>query len=871
MAAITEIVVALLGSEPSRKGPRYWRFGANGRLQIDIIRGDWHDYGNGGHGQLPTLVERERGCNHAEAELWLKDFKYTPEDAARVAKRVAADNERRAKLRVRVRGQVDKIIVEAKAVTERHPELARYFGYFKKKQLDIEPNDFDLHVIGRSHLPWNNARQLAEGDVLIVPLRDFDGVVHSLQMIDKTGTKKYPPSGRTGGCFFLVGDDGELKTVLICEGLATALSLHEASGLPVAATMSAANLWAVASEFAARNTRIVVCGDDDWSKPEHKNEGRKAAIQCVERLRYRWPDADHSIAFPAFESDRMANHTDFNDMHVAVDDGAIAQVIHDALAYEHEHTNGGTEWPPELEPPPPDEEKEPPLKVRPSVHLRSLKGRELRPRRWIVKDWIPAVTVVMLAGDGAAGKTLAALQLAIAIASNVESNVATWFGLDIAEYGPVYFLTAEEDLDEVHRRVDAICKHMNIDYDADLYIDCMPGQNALLAIKGKHDVMEATQLFKELVLTVEGIMPKLIILESAADLFAGNEIDRSQVRQFITMLRALAIKVGATVLLLSHPSQAGRKGTGESGSTGWNNSVRSRMYLQTVKEKKNGDDAPEEEESEANPDAPRELKLMKANYAVPGHKVRLKWRDPGLFVIEGSTTPQEREQTKQREYSADQAFLKALEIYTAQGRDCGDNSASPSRYAPKVLRVIECAKPFQWRELKPAMERLLAADRIHVAQSGIPSRPQTSLRPGPKPADNGNRMDLFKDATPMQPPKDVACDPMQPPSEHLRNPMQPVTEYSRDPMQPPAPQPPLNPPIQNMGGIDRERSGHSPPLPIANESVAKALAGARPAPPGMRCAKCKSSGGNLKIIDFEGAGIIVHAECFATMFNKPKA
>jgi RecA-family ATPase len=54
--------------------------------------------------------------------------------------------------------------------------------------------------------------------------------------------------------------------------------------------------------------------------------------------------------------------------------------------------------------------------------------------------------------------------------------------------------------------------------------------------------------------------------------FGGDEINRSQVRKFVSMLRGLAIEYDCAVLLLSHPSLTGpNSGTGTSGSTAWNN------------------------------------------------------------------------------------------------------------------------------------------------------------------------------------------------------------------------------------------------------------------------------------------------------------
>ena len=80
---------------------------------------------------------------------------------------------------------------------------------------------------------------------------------------------------------------------------------------------------------------------------------------------------------------------------------------------------------------------------------------------------------------------------------------------------------------------------------------------------------------------IEKRRPSLLILDTLADLFGGDEIKRPHSRQFIGLLRGLAIEFRLTIDLLSHPSQSGMaSGAGASGSTAWSNSVRSRLYLE---------------------------------------------------------------------------------------------------------------------------------------------------------------------------------------------------------------------------------------------------------------------------------------------------
>src|SRR5262249_52487594 len=155
------------------------------------------------------------------------------------------------------------------------------------------------------------------------------------------------------------------------------------------------------------------------------------------------------------------------------------------------------------------------------------------------------------------------------------------------------------------------------------------------------------------------IRTKLIVLDNAADIFGGNENDRAQVRQFIGILRGMAIAAGSGVLLTSHPSLTGiNSGTGLSGSTAWDASVPSRLYFKRAKTEK--DEEPE-------PDL-RILEVMKSNYGPIGETITLRWNN-GLFLPVGGVTNLEKLATEQE---ADQLFLTLLNRFNRQGRNVSD-------------------------------------------------------------------------------------------------------------------------------------------------------------------------------------------------------
>ena len=102
----------------------------------------------------------------------------------------------------------------------------------------------------------------------VVPMLDTAGKIHGLQFIHAVKRhgrdKDFWPTGLAKkGHFHLIGSPTWL--VLIAEGYATAATLHEATGLPVAVAFDAGNIATVASALRKRyrQARILICADDD--------------------------------------------------------------------------------------------------------------------------------------------------------------------------------------------------------------------------------------------------------------------------------------------------------------------------------------------------------------------------------------------------------------------------------------------------------------------------------------------------------------------------------------------------------------------------------------------------------------------------------
>lgn len=338
----------------------------------------------------------------------------------------------------------------------------------------------------------------------------------------------------------------------------------------------------------------------------------------------------------------------------------------------------------------------------------ALTGREVPERHWLVRGMIPSGTVTLLSGDGGTGKSLIALQLAAACALGRH-----WIGRGVAS-GDALFISAEDDEPELHRRLADVIEAEGVGFeDLDkLTLRSLAGEDALLtALDARTGIQKATALFREIDSYMADLRPAVLVLDTLADLFPGNENDRGQARQFIGMLRGLAIRHDCAVVLLAHPSLSGiQSGTGMSGSTGWHNSVRSRLYLRRVIQ---GDEEP-------NPDA-RVLETMKANYGPTGDEIALTWRN-GIFEAQTPETGLDRMARRSR---ADRVFLKLLRLMAEQGRHV--NSGGGQTYAPTVFATHPDAEGVTRQALRDAMERLLASGQIVNVETGKPSRRRAHL------------------------------------------------------------------------------------------------------------------------------------------------
>ena len=102
-------------------------------------------------------------------------------------------------------------------------------------------------------------------DMLVVPVRDASGNLHTLQFIGPDGQKRFLTGGRIAGGYFAMGRPTD--SVLVCEGYATGATLFKAMGgaVAVAVAFNCGNLPAVARALRGKfpALRMVLAADND--------------------------------------------------------------------------------------------------------------------------------------------------------------------------------------------------------------------------------------------------------------------------------------------------------------------------------------------------------------------------------------------------------------------------------------------------------------------------------------------------------------------------------------------------------------------------------------------------------------------------------
>ncbi|MCE5335577.1 MAG: AAA family ATPase, partial [Desulfobacteraceae bacterium] len=183
-------------------------------------------------------------------------------------------------------------------------------------------------------------------------------------------------------------------------------------------------------------------------------------------------------------------------------------------------------------------------------------------REWLVNHTFPMGSVSVIAAMGGAGKGMLGLDLALKVACDYEPDLLNpypmAFGNGVVQHGTAVVLSAEDDRDEIFRRLESLDPAGERRKKDRLIVVPMPdiGGPMPLVVSGKKNP-EATPHYYELKRQLLGLPDLKLVIIDPLGCFVMADTTKDQVAGAFTLglFASLAKETGAAVLVMHHLSK----------------------------------------------------------------------------------------------------------------------------------------------------------------------------------------------------------------------------------------------------------------------------------------------------------------------------
>jgi hypothetical protein len=324
-------------------------------------------------------------------------------------------------------------------------------------------------------------------------------------------------------------------------------------------------------------------------------------------------------------------------------------------------------------------EDKPKRKLPPTVSISELMTGTFLRTKYTVGDLVMQGVVNMFYGNGGTGKTTVAIQMATAVSA----------GRPLFERqtikGPSLLVLAEDGLGEIKPRVEGALRDLDIKNtdDVDCEVWALPGEDISVARINEEGKTVLLPFYYELEKKLAAKPGLFVVLDSLADIAEMGEAGRVAANTFFKkVLGGLAVKHGATILVLGHPSKASMAdGSYYSGSTAYRNSVRNMIVLKEIKDTDF-----------------RSLERLKNNYADAKARLTVAWSD-GIFVTTENAVVTSAEMGRYR------AVVNVIRELIGQGLDVANTNQASGQTPKDVAKAVNTlgVVKVSWREVADFM------------------------------------------------------------------------------------------------------------------------------------------------------------------------
>ena len=320
--------------------------------------------------------------------------------------------------------------------------------------------------------------------------------------------------------------------------------------------------------------------------------------------------------------------------------------------------------------------------------LASVEGSNPTPVSWAWEGWLPKRYTSGIFAEGGTGKSLAMLQLAICKAAQIP-----YLDGKIPPPGKSLLLFCEDDRDVITYRAHKLMDRYGLTWSQikdQVAVLCRVGDNNYMMTFDNRDIGQLTPFWHQIRDLIDRLRPDLFVADTRSDVFAGNEINPGQARQFVQRaLTSLAQEFDLAAVFLAHVSVSGKaSGSGLSGANAWRDTARSQIYLR-----------------KEMPKAPKiTVELMKSNHSAAGSELEL-YNDTGFLMPFANI-----DLTQQIDQAAKTDFLSILQRQKDQEQYVSLDKRA-KEYAPtEFARISKALKKWQTTDqsvFELAMEQLI--------------------------------------------------------------------------------------------------------------------------------------------------------------------
>lgn len=375
------------------------------------------------------------------------------------------------------------------------------------------PAPADHRYLVRKGINAHGAR--LHNGALVIPVRSA-GELHSLQFINADGSKRFLSGGQISGGYFSLGDTQGAAALCLTEGFATGVTVHQATGHPVAVAFNAGNMKAVAQALRARFPALplIICADDDAG-----TEGNPGLSKANDAARV----VGGQLAVPTFGPERPTGASDFNDMAAVRGMDAVREAINNATSPPGDKAvnAGATQlW-------------------EPRVELIDMSTLNPQPIDWLWSGWLARGKLHILAGAPSTGKTTLALALAATITCGGQ-----WPDRSRSEIGRAVIWSGEDDT------TDTLLPRL-LAAGADTHrvhiVGTVSDENGPRAFDPGCDIDKLEHALMQL-----PELPNLLIIDPIVSAVAGDSHKNAETRRALAPLVNLAQRTGCALVGITH-------------------------------------------------------------------------------------------------------------------------------------------------------------------------------------------------------------------------------------------------------------------------------------------------------------------------------